>query len=868
MKSSVALIVFALVSHSAWQPLQAQMSEAEGIDFFEAKIRPVLVRECYGCHSDQTGQSKGGLKLDTKQSMLLGGDSGPALVPGDLEESTFWSAINYEDYAMPPNKQLPADVIEDFRIWIEAGAPDPRGSNAKIAIQATVTDADIKRGKQEFWAFQNPRAANSPDVKDRVWANSAIDQYVLAELEANDLQPATDADPYTVLRRLCFDLTGLPPEPVQVDWFIKKWEVSPEDAIAHVVDRLLESPRFGERWGRHWLDLARFAESSGKELNSTFPHAWRYRDYVIDAFNEDKPYDRFVQEQVAGDLLPVKRNADWTENLIATGFLAIGPKTLTEQNPRQFRADLIDEQIDVTTRVILGISVACARCHDHKFDPIPQSDYYAMAGIFGNTETYYGTLDVRQNRRPSDLILMPSEELLPYDRKVSSDELDRLRDELVEVTEELRELGRLRREARASKTPSNEIQRTQRAFVQAGNRRATIKEVVDSFNEDGSPKSFCMGVQPVENPSDANLLVRGEVDQPAQKVPRGFVQVIGGKKPKVRSNASGRLELARWLTDESNPLTARVMVNRIWQHLMGRGLVQTTENFGSTGLPPTHPELLDYLALRFMENDWSIKSMIREIATSRTYRMSSQFNLVAYEQDPENTLFWRASPRRLEAEAIRDSMLNIAGKLDVKRPPGSEVARGGSGIVRNGQLVGARNSLEQMKAQSSMGSSRMQANRPMRGSGRRYNNRMGGRAQQPSSDPKAYYRSVYLPVVRDSFPRSLSVFDFAESSMVVGQRETSNTPDQGLFFLNNPLVLELSNEFAKRIIKQSKDPSEQIRQAFLIAYGRPATAGELESAQHFLQNYSAEVSERGKQMERLAMLCQAILATAEFRIVN
>ncbi|MDG2013128.1 MAG: DUF1553 domain-containing protein, partial [Pirellulaceae bacterium] len=378
----------------------------------------------------------------------------------------------------------------------------------------------------------------------------------------------------------------------------------------------------------------------------------------------------------------------------------------------------------------------------------------------------------------------------------------------------------------------------------------------------------CMGVQSNDKPGDASLLVRGEVDQPAQKVPRGFVQVIGGKKPKVRSNSSGRLELARWMTDESNPLTARVMVNRIWQHLLGNGLVETTENFGSTGLPPTHPALLDYLAVQFMENDWSVKSMIREIANSRSYRMSSQFDAVAYESDPDNKLLWRASPRRLEAEAIRDAMLEISGKLELERPEGSDVARGGSSIVRNGQLSSTANLLEQLKGPATMGGNSMASQRRPAMANRRNRNRFANRAKMPSTDPRAFYRSVYLPVVRDSSPRSLSVFDFAEATMVVGRRETSNTPDQGLYFLNNPMVVELSREFAKQLMEFSDDSMEQVQQAFLIAYGRPATTSELQAAEIFLDDLAVKGSNRQKKMETLTYLCQSIMAAAEFRIVN
>jgi hypothetical protein len=846
--------------------LQAQMTEAEGIEFFESRIRPVLVRECYGCHSDQTGQAKGGLKLDTRQGVLLGGDSGPALAPGSLEDSPLWSAINYEDYAMPPSGQLSASVIEDFRVWIESGAADPRVATGQPEIHATVTDEDIRRAGQEFWAFQPPAMPVRPRPETADWSRGPIDDFVLEQLEARDLQPAGDADPCALLRRLSFDLIGLPPAPEQIDAFVTAWAEDAERAVAAVVDRWLASPRFGERWGRHWLDLARYAESSGKEVNATFPHAWRYRDYVIDSFNADKPYDRFIQEQIAGDLLPAGSDEQWAENLIATGFLAIGPKTLTERNPRQFRADLIDEQIDVSTRVVLGISVACARCHDHKFDPVPQSDYYALAGIFGSTDTWYGTLDSRQNRRSSDLILLPAGQPPSFEKPLGKAELNAVHRQLESAREEYQEVLQLQRQSRRSGTrPAGDVQQSIRQLGALSNRVAGLQSIVDYHDEQGNPKVFCMGVQPSERPRDANLLVRGEVDQPAREVPRGYVQVIGGPKPAIRNDSSGRLELARWMTDKSNPLTARVMANRIWQHLMGQGLVQTTENFGATGLPPTHPELLDYLAVRLMQNEWSIKTLIREIATSRAYRMSTDFDPHNYAEDPDNHWLWRASPRRLEAEAIRDAMLSVSGQLELQRPEASEVARAGATIVRNGQMRNIRQTATRLLNESMTSG---EGDRNRRRAGRRARNRRGERATVASSDPRANCRSVYLPVVRDHLPRSLAVFDFAESSMVVGRRETSNTPDQGLYFLNNEMVVELSRGFARQLMEASPDPEYRIQRAFLTAWGRPPTQAERQSAREYLQELDhADGTETGS-LQRLALLCQSIMAAAEFRVVD
>ncbi len=489
------------------------------------------------------------------------------------------------------------------------------------------------------------------------------------------------------MRRLSFDLIGLPPSPKQIAWFNRQWKKDPDAAIESVVDSLLARPEFGERWGRHWLDVARYAESTGKEQNLTYPQAWRYRDYVIDSFNEDKPYDRFIQEQIAGDLLPVKTDEQWAENLVATGFLAIGPKTLIEKNARQFELDLIDEQIDVTTRVVLGVSIACARCHDHKFDPIPQRDYYALSGIFKSMTTHYGTLDSFQNRRASNLIMLPVEDLSPFDKPLSQAQLAQLNQELQQKKNEVAAARREQLQARARKDATTNTQKRVASTLRLSAEVGNLESVINSYDKSGKPITYCMGVQPTEQPVNARMLVRGEFDKPADEVPRGFPQVLTDERDEINANSSGRLELARWMTAETNPLAARVMVNRVWLHMFGNGIVRTPENFGATGLPPTNPELLDHLAIEFMENGWSIKTLVREIATSHVYRTSSQFNKRNFEADPENKYLWRMEPRRLDAEVIRDSILQISGELDHNRPRGSIVAAAGSAIVRDGVLV-------------------------------------------------------------------------------------------------------------------------------------------------------------------------------------
>ncbi len=880
--------------------LFADQLTAEQLSFFESKIRPVLVKECYGCHSNQSGNAKGGLRLDTKQLTRIGGSSGPAIVPGALQDSLLFNAITHEDFAMPPKRKLPQSVIDDFQTWIEMGAPDPR--ETKLAeIKTTISEEDIQRAKNSFWAYKRPVKSSPPVVEQEPWVRTDVDRFILGELEKSGLNPADDASPSKVLRRLCFDLVGLPPSPEQIEYFSRAWNKSPDQAVAFVVDRLLGQEQFGERWGRHWLDVARYAESTGREVNMTYPHAWRYRDYVIDSFNVDKPFDRFVQEQLAGDLLPVKTDQQWAENLVATGFLAIGPKNVNEQNGVQFAADLADEQIDTTTRVFLGTSVACARCHDHKFDAIPQTDYYAMAGIFGNMTTYfgnppssYGTFSSIQARRNSSLLLLPVEDPNPYDKRYSPQELARLQSELTGMLAEAAEARRNRGRPGDSGNSGNAIQQRIRTANQLSEMSAKLA-VVDS---EGNPRSYCMGVQDRQSPQNVRVLMRGEIDQPGPYVSRGFPQVLIDEATSIDPQSSGRLELAQWIGSERNPLTARVMVNRIWQHLIGQGIVTSTENFGVTGQAPSHPELLDYLAVRFMESGWSVKTIVREIATSHVYRISSAYDEKSFEYDPDNALVWRANPRRLDAEAIRDAMLSVSGEISFERPRGSEVAKAGYTRVRDGVLgdpreaarmaMGqmGRQAMEAMRARGGLGRSGFAGRGPQPGPQGRGGFNLRGRLGMPGPGGpqsmqylasriqnaldmnEAKFRSVYLPIVRDEVPRSLEVFDFAEASMVIGTRESSNTANQALYLMNNPFVIQQSESLAKRIAKENDRLTDQIAAAFLLAYGRPPTSGERAATATFIQQFTPTTSYRSRDAETLTALCQSLLASAEFRYID
>jgi hypothetical protein len=804
--------------------------ELSGVDFFEAKIRPVLVQQCYGCHSAQSGKAEGGLRLDSRAAIRAGGDRGPAVVPGDPKSSWLLTAISHSDpdLRMPPNKErLAESVVKDFETWINSGAADPR---AEDAASATIPPVSIEAGRK-FWAFQKPTAHAPPATRNPSWAKRDLDHFVLSKLEANGLSPSEDAEPATLLRRLRFDLVGLPPSPTALREFQRHVEADGIDmALAAEVDRLLASPQFGERWGRHWLDVARFAESSGKEANISFPYAFRYRDYVIDAVNADLPFDRFVVEQIAGDLLPHDSDAERARLLIATGFLALGPKNLDEANALQFAADVIDEQIDTVTRAIMASSVACARCHDHKFDPFSMEDYYALAGIFASTKTYFGTAVSPSNRIGGDPLVLPRGADVPiFHPSISKQRVEELKSQLAALKKEQSDRLAAAMKARFSGKDAEQefsIRDALRIFWTSG----SIEGQLEKVDESGQALPLAMGVLDRGRIVNSPLLERGEIHRPGRRVPRRFPEVIEiADAPRVPARQSGRLEFAKWLTHPDHPLTARVMVNRVWRHLFGAGLVRTVDNFGFSGERPTHPELLDTLSVKFMADGWSVKKLVRELVLSRTYRQSSAYRSDAFQVDPENRWLWRASKRRLDAEAIRDAMLAVAGDLDPARPSGSLVAR----------QIG---------------------DRPI--------SLIGLDPRIPADLDGSRHRSVYLPVLRDRLPDVLDLFDFAEPSLVTGDRETTNVPVQALYLMNSSFVQARATALANRLMSESESHGQRLRDAFVICFSRVPDAEELKLAAAFFAPESDSEQDGGKSYQypkRLTTYCQALLATAEFR---
>ncbi len=824
--------------------------DPKGIDFFEKNIRPVLVANCYQCHSASSKELGGELRLDTREGMRKGGESGLVIVPGKPGESPIVKALRHEDgLEMPPKDKLPDSVAANFAKWIEMGAPDPRRPNVTtVGGKINILEA------RKFWSFQPPKIQSPGAVKNAAWPASEIDKYVLAKLEEKNLKPVGDADRRTLIRRAYFDLIGLPPTPEEVEAFVN--DKDPK-AFENLIDRLLAMPQFGERWGRHWLDVARYGESSSKERNIPYPMAWKYRDYVYDSVAADKPYDQFIKEQIAGDLFPAKNDEQRNDMLTATGFLAIGPKSLNTRNAEQFRMDTADEQLDVATRGVMALSVACARCHDHKFDPIPTADYYAMAGIFRSTDVLGG---IRQgNNRTGysgqyvSLVGGKKENAGP-----SAEDQRRLKELNEELAAARAEVQAARKTAQAggdedepNKAAKNAKKAKNKKKAQAANKKALEKlpqrdqarlrklqqrvqqltaQIAELEAKTSASGDVVMGVRDSGSPEDCRINIRGEVTELGDSVSRGFVRVLTyPQSPDVNKEHSGRLQLAVWMTSKENPLTARVMANRVWFHLFGRGIVPTIDNFGALGEVPANQPLLDYLAVRFMNERWSVKRLIREVMLSRTYQLSSEHDGANYAVDPDNTLVWRMNRRRLEAEAIRDAILFVGGNLDLKRPEGSltQSITGGE-IGRQARTAGV---LQDVK-----------------------------------------FRSAYLPIVRGLVPEFLSLFDVADSELVVGQRDVTTVAPQALYLMNSPVVLEQAESLAKRVLESGADDDKsRANRLFEHTLSRPADSQELADVLAFVKSYGdslpSDLKPQERKMQAWTSVCHTLLASAEFRYV-
>jgi hypothetical protein len=747
-------------------PLRAAEPNPKGIEFFENKIRPVLAEHCYKCHSALAGKSKGGLTLDTKAAVLKGGDTGPAVVPGDPAKSLLLGAIRQDgDLKMPPKMKLPAPVLDDFRRWVEMGAPDPRDRTPAVA-----SSIDWSRAR-DFWSFRPVRKPALPAVQDTAWPVTDTDRFILAHLEAHGLHPVAAADRRTLIRRASFDLTGLPPTPDEIDTFLS--DATP-DAFARVVDRLLRSPHYGERWARHWLDVARFAEDQAHTFGvKPNTEAFRYRDWVIDAFNADMPYDLFVKRQLAADLLEGDE-PDGFKHRAALGFIGLGAQYYKgDVCAPKAAADELDDRIDTLGRGLLGLTVGCARCHDHKYDPIPTQDYYALAGVFFSCKL-------------ANLPLLP---------RAEADRWAAAQKPILEAERKLKEMQK------AEKAKPSTDGKKQIAALQAEMER--LKKA--------APPAPPMAHAVVETtPTDLHVYVRGNPAQQGELVQRHFLRVLSADDPPRFTHGSGRLELARAIASKDNPLTARVIVNRVWAWHFGRGLVGTPSNFGQLGERPTHPELLDDLAARFVENGWSIKWLHREIMLSAAYQLGSDADAETRGQDPANRLLGHMSRRRLDVEAWRDALLAVSGQLDRS---------------------------------------------------------FGG----PTVDLKSEQnrrRTVYGKVSRHELNGLLRLFDFPDANITSERRTETTVPQQQLFVLNDPFFIGQAKALAARLRAEAPDDAGRVRGAYLLAYGRPATDAELALGLRYLDGRDDPGEAQRNRLTRWERYAQALLAANEFLYVD
>ncbi len=803
------------------------------IEFFEQKIRPLFVEHCYECHSANSQTLKGGLRLDSRDGWFDGGQRGRAIVPGDVENSLLIKAVRYvdADLQMPPkDKKLSPAQIRDLADWVKMGAPDPRRQSAALPSNKS------GRGQEDshkFWAYQPLRTPRLPDVKNKHWVKNPIDVFIAAQLETSGLAPMAEADRRTLIRRATFDLTGLPPSPREIEYFLK--DPSP-NAFEIQIDRLLASTAYGERWGRHWLDVARYADTAGDGADYPVREAGKYRDWVIQAFNADQPYDQFVREQIAGDILARMGPTDqYASRVIATGFLAIGKRYGYSPAPDFQHLDLADV-IDSVGRSLLGQSLGCARCHDHKYDPISATDYYALYGIFQSTKWAFPGGE--ELKRPAQFPALVPPEMVVHCDQVRVVELARLDSQMVGLKLERAALDRnsfaggvdLVFEAHplGSGVKKDAFTTGQREPVSPQVPRLSARERLTKIGAQIAALAKLREAEVLKEryevaygvsegtPVNARIQKRGEPNNVGDEVPRRFLAILGGDPLPAETSGSGRLELAHWLTRRTNPLTARVFVNRVWQWHFGQGLVSTTSDFGTRGEPPSHPELLDWLASQFIASGWSVKSLHRLIMKSRTYQLASDDEPIHLRIDPENRRHWRYTRQALNAESIRDSMLAVGGRLDRSSPPQHPFP-----------LVGT----------------------------------WGFTIHQPfHAVYHSNHRSVYLMVQRNRRHPFLALFDAADPNISVAGRQSTITPTQTLYLMNSSFVHDQSEAFANRLIQAPGDEAARVRLACELAQGRAPEEDEVSALLGFLADYQLKLATQGFPPNRRTTAAWAALA--------
>jgi len=785
----------------------------EGIEFFEKKIRPLLIAHCNECHSASTKTGEGGLLVDSREQLLKGGDSGPAIVAGDPNKSLLILAISHtnKDLKMPPEKKLSDAEQADLAEWIKRGAPDPRVASIDPAAASKKPKygVSLEEGRQ-FWSFQGVKSSAPPAVKNSAWPKSPIDHFILARLEAAGIAPAPPADKRTLLRRVSYDLTGLPPTSDEMQTFLAD---DSSQAFEKVIDRLLASPHYGERWGRHWLDVVRYADTSGNASDYPVPQAYRYRDWVIAAFNRDLPYNEFLRQQVAGDLLPSANDTERYEQVTATGYLAIarrfGGSRLGEHHLT------LEDTIDNLGRTVLASTISCARCHDHKFDPFTTSDYYGLYGIFNSTR--YPFPGAEAQKMQEDFVpLLPSEQvealLKPHRERVAAAEA-----ELKELTAD---------EAAIKNGPDTDEKKGDLEF--AAKVVAEGKKKLAAVQADAPAIATAYAVAEAKG-ANAKIQLRGDPKRLGDEVSRHFPMVLGGQELPPAAPSSGRLQLAEWLTEPTNPLTARVMVNRIWQHHFGQGLVQTPNDFGHQGKRPTHPELLDYLATQFIADGWSIKAMHKRILLTQVWQLASTGSPTSLQLDPTNELCGRASRRRLDAESIRDTLLMVSGQIEKGSPgPHPFPPQSTWKFTQHGPFNAV-----------------YETNR----------------------------RSVYLMQSRLRKHAYLSLFDGADPSSSTSVRLPSITPLQALFMMNDPLAHRTADGLAQRVVSADSQDDARVTRAYQLVFQRAPDDTEQQECAAFLKSYREKLAELITPPDQAATrswsaLARVLLSTNEFLFVD
>ncbi len=909
---------------------------ADHAEFFEKEVRPLLVAKCQMCHSAQLQSS--GLDLSGPEGFMKGGGGGPLIDHDNLADSFLLKTISYEGaLKMPPTGKLTDSEIATLTQWVQSGAYWPGAENV-VDLSAAAQQQGFTAEQKQFWAFQPVGDPAPPQVDDAAWAANDVDRFILAKLEEAGVKPNDPASKQTLLRRAYFDLTGLPPTPADIEAFLA--DESPR-AFENVVDKLLASPRYGERWGRHWLDVARYADSTGNDEDHRYPYAWRYRDYVIQAFNDDMPYDRFVREQVAGDLMPAPDgSAVYRQGVVATGLLALGPKAVAQQDKTRMLYDVYDEQVDVVSKAFLGLTLSCARCHDHKFDPLLTRDYYSMINFFANTRSFrdpsthvskllfvplveeekwaeYEAEQEEIRKRKFEIENVPEIEIeqhvAPFTGQVAAymlaarevyedgktaqavaaaQGLDAAMVErwaaYLEPGAEVRAhmaawdaatpaeraavaaqfaaafkttaddwVDKLQKWRKQANRPAEEItmgipgkprftpgenrffhevyiakggplsfrSKQERAAILSQETQQTIaalEKELESLEADAMPEpDRACAVTEVE-PAEAiqqHVFLRGDYSSKGEDAPRVFPAIIAGFD---QEPVAGRLELAEWLTQPDNPLTARVIVNRVWHWHFGEGIVRTPSNFGKMGERPTHPELLDYLARRFVEDGWSIKKLHKRIMLSSAYRMSSEMAPATSLEDPENRLLSRFNRRRLDVEEIRDGLLRVDGSIDLKM----------GGTLMSGFGTDGENS----------------------------NNRLSVNPDEQQ------LRTVYLPLRRSNLPALLNLFDFGDAVTPMGKRSETNVAPQALFMMNSEFVAERARNLATQLLELDAD-QDRVRRAYLHTLNRAPNPDEIDVGLTYVSSVENKFGS-AKQLDVWESLCRILMASNEFIYVD